>query len=357
MLFTMKEKIERKIHFLYGILDDFEAWQISRLKDRLHKTEIWFHQETIPLECEYDETNKLLCIELENKLNNIISNQNLLNVIDSIFEDVEQLGIDTDSEYVRKYKAETIIIKPIKYDYSKCENCDGHMIVELETCIKECQQCGLIESCNVIIDESQYYGQETIVVKQKKHDTIKHCKRHLHKIQAKENFQLNEELLEVILNKVKQEYGNRSIKNLTCAQIRIWFKNCRYKGKTLSYLNDNIPTIRKIITATQGEAIVPPQLTLEEEELLLNKYNHIMNLFDKIIEEPEISCHFKKRRRNKFYYPYFIYKILNIILEGDKRLPALLDCIHLQDSDTLVRNDIVWKRICQEYGFTYKPTY
>ena len=357
MLLTLKAKVENKFFYLEKIMDEFDDWEVMNDRDLLHKTEIRFQQETIPLEHEYDAENKVNSIMLENKLNHILMNLNILNTLDNIYDHLEKIGIDPNLEALRKYKEEIINIHPIKYDYTKCDECGCQMTMQIETCVKECSNCGFTEQCSAIFDESQYYGQQTIIVKQKKHDTTKHCKRHLHKIQAKEKFILSDDILAIIIKKARQEYKGRPMCNMTCAQLREWFKNCWYKQKRLTYLNDNIPSIRKIITAMHGNTILPPQLTLEEEELLLNIYSRIMTLFDKIIDEPAIKSNFKKKRTNKFYYPYFIYKILEIILKGDSRLPALLDCIHLQDSDTLVRNDIVWRRICQECKFDYKPTY
>ena len=46
---------------------------------------------------------------------------------------------------------------------------------------------------------------------------------------------------------------------------------------------------------------------------------------------------------NRCYYPFYIYKILDKILEGEQRW--VLSYIHLQSEKTRKRCDIDWKKI------------
>ena len=50
---------------------------------------------------------------------------------------------------------------------------------------------------------------------------------------------------------------------------------------------------------------------------------------------------------NRCYYPFYIYKIFDEILEGEQR--RLLSYIHLQSEKTCKRCDIEWKKIKAEF--------
>jgi hypothetical protein len=94
---------------------------------------------------------------------------------------------------------------------------------------------------------------------------------------------------------------------------------------------------------------VPPQLTRDETRQL-------HNIFDKCVNEYENVKPIGKR--NKMYYPYIIYKILDhIITKNGIRKKRILECIHLQSRDTLITNDNIWEKICENIdGVDYKPT-
>lgn len=107
--------------------------------------------------------------------------------------------------------------------------------------------------------------------------------------------------------------------------------------------NDHIPLIRKIITDKS-----PPPLKEKEIRKLYNYFNKAVDAFD-IVKLPTQS--------NTPYYPYFIYKIIDQILENGLRKIKILECIHLQSRETLISNDKTWKKICKVVEeLNYKPT-
>jgi len=68
-------------------------------------------------------------------------------------------------------------------------------------------------------------------------------------------------------------------------------------------------------------------------------------------------------RVNRDYYPYRVYKILEILIEQSGEPPArrremsrVLFYIHLQSDDTLASNDREWRRQCAILGVPYQPT-
>jgi len=62
----------------------------------------------------------------------------------------------------------------------------------------------------------------------------------------------------------------------------------------------------------------------------------------------------KKLSTNKIYYPYFIYKIWDLLLPPENR--KILDFIHLQSYKVIKKNENRWCKICKETGLTYRPT-
>jgi len=60
----------------------------------------------------------------------------------------------------------------------------------------------------------------------------------------------------------------------------------------------------------------------------------------------------KKLPNKKIYYPYFIFKIWDLLLPPEK----ILDFIHLQSDNVIKKNDDIWRKICKQTGLAYKPT-
>jgi hypothetical protein len=109
-------------------------------------------------------------------------------------------------------------------------------------------------------------------------------------------------------------------------------------------LNKNISLIMKLLT---GKG--PPQIS---EDLYQLGYS----IFLQVMEARE-NINFKNRN-NRIYYPYYLYKIFDIILESpdDRRL---LNYIHLHKNPTLANNDLEWYDICNNVPFLngkYIPT-
>ena len=109
--------------------------------------------------------------------------------------------------------------------------------------------------------------------------------------------------------------------------------------------NDNISLIMKKLTG-RG----PPSLSDESYSLVCTRFLQIMEIRDNIK---------KDGRTNRIYYPYYIYKIFDITLEGDER--RAMEYIHLHSIPTLTANDEEWRKICMSHKLPfldgkYKPT-
>jgi hypothetical protein len=59
---------------------------------------------------------------------------------------------------------------------------------------------------------------------------------------------------------------------------------------------------------------------------------------------------------NRNYYPYYILKIYDLILEPDDPARLLLCYIHLQGAETLNNNDTEWRHICGSLEWEWRAT-
>jgi len=223
-----------------------------------------------------------------------------------------------------------------KINYTECE-CGSTMEVFSETSDLICNGCGKITPMyGTIFENSQFYKQDGQCIGHGCYAPLKHCKFWIDCIQAKENITIQKKYIDQVVNcMVRDGIKNRM---LSCSQLRLYLKELRR-----TEFNDHIPFIRKIITG-----YVPPQLSISETRRLYNIFNKCVYTFDKA-KPPGKS--------NTIYYPYIIYKILEIIIEKGIRKQKILECIHLQSRDTLISNDNIWERICIELPeLTYIPT-
>jgi hypothetical protein len=223
----------------------------------------------------------------------------------------------------------------IKYDTCDCGN---KMIIQSNTSELLCIRCGY--TCYLIgsvTEEAQLFAQEGNRVSHGSYDPVRHCKFWIERIQAKENTNIPQEQIDKIKRAIMKDYSD-NIRNITVKQFRSYLKNTG-----LSKLNDHIPLIKKIITG-----YIPPQLTFREQQLLFIYFDKATRTYEKI--KPS-------NKKNSLYYPFLIYKILDIIIDDTSKKNKLLDCIHLQSYETLIDNDKIWFEICKKNEcFSYRAT-
>jgi hypothetical protein len=256
-----------------------------------------------------------------NKLDNYI--------YDKIFKKIFQL--------LNVYNKSKIIYNIDEINYDLC-SCGHKMIIQANTSELLCIKCGEIHTLiGSVFEDSQFYNQEGNRYKHGSYDPNRHCKFWIERIQAKENTVIEEKTLEKIKTCIKKDKID-NIKNISIDQFRLYLKQTN-----LSKLNDHIPLIKKLITG-----YIPPQLSHNELHLLFNYFDKATKTYETI--KP-------KEKSNSLYYPFLIYKILDLIIEDVNKKRELLTCIHLQSYETLIDNDKIWAQICKHNtNFAYKPT-
>jgi hypothetical protein len=280
-------------------------------------------------------------------------------------EDLEispNLGRMTISDTIQKlqenYEDNSITIVIKSKPINNCDQCGAKMNVYPNNSEMRCDGCGnTITLPGTVFEDSQFYNQQGQCTKHKKYDPNRHCERWVNQIQARENSTIPSRVIDRVNKKAIQEYTRngklRPMNDMKCHQVRKWLKE-----EGLATYNDHAALIRKIITGLNGDSIIPPQLTVEESQELLMHFSRAMDIYERVSKREDILQLLGKNKiRNKFYYPYGLLKILCAKMRRDPRLPGLLECIHIQSTNTITKNDKIWKEVCKEHqDYDYEPT-
>ncbi len=233
-----------------------------------------------------------------------------------------------------------ITIEKKNYEICKCGN---RMTVIPELSELHCSQCLKIRSIiGTVFRDDQFYPQDGQKTKHGGYDTVRHYRFWIERLQALES----KTFTDVVLNKieyvlVRDDY-DRS--RLTCENMRRILKDPKVD---MSCLNDHAPLLVKTFG---GPA--PPMLDFQENKKLSIRFSKAMALYD--VVNPNSG--------NKPYYPYFIYKIIEYEFRNNRDKLRLLDYIHLQSRETVIKNDKYYEQMCQlagdceSDGIVYIPT-
>lgn len=241
------------------------------------------------------------------------------------------------STFIENFNKTKLIysIDEIKYDVCSCGQ---KMIIQADASELLCIRCGYIKTLiGTVFLDSQFFNQEGNRYKHGSYDPNRHCKFWIERIQAKENTIIEQSFIDKIEKCIKKD-RIENLKNISVKQFRMYLKQT-----DLTKLNDHIPLIKKMITG-----YIPPQLTHNELHLLFNYFDKATKTYESI--KPNT-------KKNSLYYPFLIYKILELIIDEESRKNGLLSCIHLQSYKTLIDNDKIWKSICENNAcFEFIPT-
>lgn len=238
---------------------------------------------------------------------------------------------------IASIKLPIVLTTPVN---NECE-CGGKLESMYRISDRICMSCGGLAAGVGILTDDIIEGYSMGSKKQKNsgHDTSRHWRLWVQRVQASEKYETPEIVKEVVRNGFLSQ-GIREASRMHCCLIRMYLKNA---GLTVH--NDHVPSIRKEVCG-----IVPPQLTYEENcrsELIFCRACEIYME----IKPPDAN--------NNPYYPYYMRKIWECILPDGDRKNRMIDCIHLQGHDTLVKNDRQWEQICERLGdpaIVYRPT-
>jgi len=282
----------------------------------------------------YDDYKTFICkCNIVDKLDNCM--KYLFNFFRLYYEDNQEfmnLYKSYNNLYLSLYKDSD---KDVVYDVCECGN---KMNIQTNTSELLCVRCGYtVYLIGSVTEENQLFAQEGNRVSHGSYDPARHCKFWIERIQAKESTVIPQEYIDKIKKSIKKD-RIENMKSISVKQFRAYLKQ-----NNLSKLNDHIPLIKKTITG-----YIPPQLTYREQQLLFIYFDKATKSYDKI-KPPN--------KKNSLYYPFLIYKILDLIILDENKKQKLLSCIHLQSYETLIDNDKIWQSICKQNDcFTYRAT-
>ena len=227
-----------------------------------------------------------------------------------------------------------------------CEDCECLMDLTFEQGEAICPECGEIRYLSShACDDAQ--GQDGQKSKSGSFNPNRHFHFWMDRILARES---------------EEELGDKDDPNNTCGeklftQLKAIVKRDRKILRLLTVddvrsmlkeidrtdLNKNVPTIMRRLTG-----VGPPNLS----EMVCQRVEYIFSKAIALGETVKSSI-----RTNRNYYPYYIYKILEAVLDknnsDDRRV---LSYIYMQGQETLDKNDKEWEKICGHLNIKWVPT-
>ena len=246
-----------------------------------------------------------------NELNSLISEMYFKNNWRNYQEQLESVANELNFE-----KPPLVLVKN---NYDTC--CGNKMIINQDNYQMFCELCCKVsDACPyIVINDDQLYAQREIFAKTAKFNPAKHYRQWVKYILGECPF---------IPYSVLEQCKN----DKTIIDIRRSLKKIN-KSKFNKYTS----AIWREVTGNKIP-YVSPDVLFEGEKLFLS----VLTTRDCV----------KGLNKNRIYYPYYIFKIWDLLLE-DK---SILDFIYLQSPPTLKKNDIEWQLICEKLKLKYSPT-
>jgi hypothetical protein len=243
-----------------------------------------------------------------------------------------------------QYSRQTLEVSVKQINFTLCPNCNTEMAIHAWSSGLKCRSCGIDQELKgTVFDDSQFYHQEGNKTKHGEYNPARHFKQWMDYIQGRDAGDIPQAVIDRLEDLMdKNRVMNKS--HVTYEQFRKYLKTI----KKTTY-NKNIPRIKRMITG-----VCPPQINVDDEYDLSISFDKVIEIWEHVkISEKENSVP---------YYPYIIYKLIDLKYPPTHIYRGLLECIHMQGRNTVIKNDKRWKRIC-EYSqkhskriFEYRPT-
>lgn len=224
-----------------------------------------------------------------------------------------------------------------KEQYDVCD-CGEKMETIAEVSQLKCLKCGETKKISGVVFKTESSNIHDTTSRSGGYVTARHYKIWIERIQALESVDLPTKVYTQIDNVIRRDNYTKS--EINCKMMRTILKQT---GNT-SY-NPNVPYIVKLFGGTP-----PPILSYDELKITSMRFNKVIELYLQI----------NPNSKNSMYYPYFLHKIFEQMFAKNPEKKRILQYIHLQEKDTLIKADRFYAKICaklsHEEGFIYTPT-
>ena len=212
--------------------------------------------------------------------------------------------------------------------FDKCSICFVEMLLNNNTGILICPNCGATE--NIIIDSDKpSFKEPPKEMTSFCYKRINHLNEFLAQFQAKETTDIPEDVYNEILMEIKKERIT-NMAHITPEKMRIILKKIKK--------NDYYEHIPYIINQLNG--LPAPVIAPEIEEIIRGMFKAIQIPFEKYCPH---------KRKNFLSYNYVMYKFFELL-----ELDEYLDCFQLLKSRTkLHQQDLIWKNICSDLNWQF----
>ena len=269
----------------------------------------------------------------ENKKDESHQGTNKVKIINSFFSKADSSkynDINTDclnNSFLAKLDNSLIDVNKYKYNSDICK-CNGELIPVQYEGVKICNKCGITKKY-IIEHEKNNYNESPKEVCFYAYKRINHFKEILAQFQAKETTQISNEIINNIKAQIKKERLSLDLlSNTKCKDILNKLGYNKYY-EHISFIKDKL-------------GIRPPVMSQGLEEKLCNLFIDI---------EKQYAKHCPNNRVNFLNYYYVLYKLCEL-LDETYFLPYFP---MLKDPVKRIEQDVIWKKICQELGWTFIP--
>jgi hypothetical protein len=257
------------------------------------------------------------------KINNFFFKKNIQEPIKNTTESISH-------KYLSKYDDKYIDLNLYSYNISVCNKCfQGEMIHSEEDGMLICNSCYqfipyFIES------EKPSYKDPPKEISFYAYQRKNHFKEKLSQLQGKKSTQIPIDVIQNVKRQIQKE--RLELSEITGSIIKKILKNLKY-NKYYEHINN----IMNIL------GIPPPVVSPELEEKMCNLFMEIQHPFS-------IFC--PDDRDNFFNYYYIMYKLFERLNEYQylKYIPLL------KDDDIIIKQDILYKKICQFKKWKFNHT-
>ena len=232
-------------------------------------------------------------------------------------------------------------------EYSRkleCKNCKSVMFEHDE----DCSACGYsVEKLySNIIPRNGYNAYYAFG--NKKHNPIKHCELWLSHLQGREHVAMSHEDLISLVTLAESDYSACN-GEFTCKVIRSYLKKLH-----ITRYNSHISWIRKCIENRLNITRDKRYYHFTENEIheILSMFNQILTQYNTLRSDPNVLTQLNRKSIHNLYYPYYLIKILRIVIIDEERLAFMLSNIHIQSQKTTLKNDMLWMLMQPKLSFS-----